>query len=238
MPLINRLACAVFVVAAIATPGPTPASAQQIRRIQVVDRDTRKGVPSDIELIDPKSAASRVGPTDASGYFDLKVRCGAGSRLRASPQSRQYFSGLLECPPVTSVLPVQNIGYIRTLRANADLLEKRDHNAEAALIYNELLKRLEVADAKQATQAQEKTYALFGKTLGHDEPTRYDRLQGKLVITPEFKQAIEEFQKSKGLPATGVLDYATLEAAAEKPISVYLFERVQEVGTPSDIRRR
>jgi hypothetical protein len=40
---------------------------------------------------------------------------------------------------------------------------------------------------------------------------------------PEFKQAILKYQRGKGLVESGRIDYGTLSAASELPVSRYLF---------------
>lgn len=112
------------------------------------------------------------------------------------------------------------------MQANAEFLERVKRLAEAALVWNEVLHRTPDDNPKAAAEAERKVYELFGTAIGHEgNKIVYDASQDKVVATDSLKQAIEEFQESKGIEGTGQLDYRTLEAAAEKPISTFMFQR-------------
>lgn len=67
-------------------------------RMQVIDRDTSRGILSDIQLLDAKDIVTRVGPTDEAGYF-ARVDCSQGNRIRAVPKSQDYWSSTLARRP-------------------------------------------------------------------------------------------------------------------------------------------
>jgi len=194
--------------------------------MQVVDRDTRRGVESDIELVDTQSTSKRVGPTDENGYFTL-VSCIAGNRLRAIPKSQQYFAKAVECPPNGGIVFLQRILYFATLKTNAVTLEKLKKNGDAALGWSEISQRAPAEDKDAIKEAESKAYEQFGIAIGHTGvTTTFDPLQGKTVVTQEFRDAIKSYQKRSGIPVTGMLDYKTLSATAESPIGTYMFQRL------------
>jgi hypothetical protein len=234
----NGKVLAVIVVG-ILCADPRSAPAQQ-RRMQVVDSDQKLGVAADIVLVDAKSVARSLGPTDEQGYFILNAACGQGARLRATPKSQLYYAGQLDCPPASSSsVPVIRKTYIKNLKANASVLEQSGKTADAAMVWNELASRLLIirsidpkaeADLPSINDLQAKTIELFVKGMeqqnGHAIalPVRYDSAQKKQVLTPEFVKQLKEYQETEGVPVTGTIDYTTLAVQADEPISTYVFE--------------
>lgn len=215
----RSLTCLLMVCAAAG-----PVLAQQGRRMRVVDRDApQTGIQSEIFLVDGKDVSSRVAATDAAGYFSLESKCEPGHQIRARPRSEQYFSESVECASAASEVRVGRMKYIQNLRANAIILEQRSETAEAAFIYNEIAARMASNSTVEAKKAEVKTFELIGLTLGVSAATTYDPHQERTVMTPELKAAIEAFQKSNGIAATGVLDYRTLTVASKRPISMYMY---------------
>jgi hypothetical protein len=207
-----------------AAGAPSQVLAQQGRRLQVVDRDTQLGVKSVIEVIDPKNVPSRVGPTDGQGFFLLTLDCRSGYRVKASPESRQYFLRIFECPPSSSTLPLQRILYMQRLDSSARALESQGRPEDAAVAYNELAVRLRVRDPEAAARAELKTYSMFGMLVGVAETARYDPLQMKLVMSPQLEAGVLKYQTAKGLRRTGVIDHATLASAANRSVSDLIFD--------------
>lgn len=217
--LLRHSVAFAFVIAA-----SVPAFAQT-RRMRVVDRDApERGVQSQIFLIDAKDVSTRIDPTDPAGYFSVTAKCDTGFQIRAVPQSENYYAKDIECATPENHVPVGRKKYILNLKANAKILEGTNQTWDAALIYNELGVRLASTDAAESQKAKLKAIQLVGRTVGVDQATVYDPQQDKTVMTPELKAAVEAFQKSHGLDPTGVVDYRTLEIAAEKPISTYMYE--------------
>ena len=220
--LLPNLRCTLAVGVLCATVTPLAA---QGRKMRVVDSDApHTGVQSEIFLIDGKDASTRIAATDAAGYFSVNAKCEPGFQIRALPNSKAYYANKIECVAQTSQLPLQRRVFIDNLKANAKVLEGTNQTWEAALIYNELAARLATMDAAEAQRAKQRTLELVGSTVGVEHATKYDPQQEKVVMTPELKAALEAYQKSVGVAATGVVDYRTLTAGAEKPISSYMYK--------------
>jgi hypothetical protein len=82
-----------------------------------------------------------------------------------------------------------------------------------------------IVDVQEVAKAEEKTYDMFAKFLNVEGATSYDPVQEKIVITPQFMDSIRHFQKKINVNATGIINYTTLQAAAEQQISKYLLKK-------------
>lgn len=209
----------------LAIASASPLAAQEQRRMQVVDTDTKRGLESTIDLIDSKNENSRLTATDKDGYFLAPSTCAPGSRMKATPASKSYFAKTVDCPVPSGLelVGLTRIKYIRNLTDNASVLEQNGITGDAALVYNELAIRLLGVDTAKASSARRKSFILAGESLGVSTPLKFDAVQGRRVMSPELKQAVTILQRSKGLKTTGDLDFATLSAVSDVPLSNYLF---------------
>ena len=200
---------------------------KQLPTVRVIN-DEVSAVKSGIIKTDREGKEYRLGITDDKGYKKIEIECKSGEIIYAQPQDINYYRNKCECPiSAHQTIKVTRKEIIETLTANATYFENSGEYAKAAMIYNEIFIRVLDSDEKMAKDAEKKAYALFGKVLNNHEPTTFDPVQDKFVITPSLKADIEKYQESNNIKKTGDLNYGTLSKAAEAPIGKYIFNRVQ-----------
>jgi hypothetical protein len=201
----------------------------QERHIYVKDADDEKiGLKSSIYTINRSGKKEFVTETNERGYQKTILDCKTGMRVRIEPNSDNYYPDTELCPSneiQLLIFRLTRVIIINNLEANADLFEKTNDYATAAMIVNELHARQKhIAEIAVDHAVNEvRIYTLFGKHLGVKDATEYDPEQGKSVISRSLKEKIKEFQASKNINATGKLDYMTLRAAAGNDVGVFMY---------------
>lgn len=191
--------------------------------LQVLD-DHGKGVECNLFLIDEKGQEAEIGRSDEKGRAILENGFKRGEFLKVVPVQDVYFPTMKRFPLEGSVwILVTEKALFGHLKTNARFMENHEKYGEAALIYNEMMMRARGFDTASAEVFRLNVLEMFGKLLGIQEPFAVDPVQNRKVITPEFKQAILKYQRGKGLVESGRIDYGTLSAASELPVSRYLF---------------
>jgi hypothetical protein len=198
-------------------------------RIVVVDRDrpTQPVVAAEVYLVGSDNSERRLGATDSQGSLVMDQPCGSGARIRVKSPDRQYYVGLAECVNSATGIRValQRIAYVQNLQKNAATLAANGHAADAALAYNELLMR--VPDTGVDKVAIEKNlYQQLAKALGIKATLEFDKDDQRFLMGAELKNAVADFQRQKGLLATGVVDFKTLNEASNVSVSTLLFGRI------------
>ncbi len=95
---------------------------------------------------------------------------------------------------------------------------------EFANKYKELDKRENERKArKKARKYQLKVFDMAGKVLGFKKVLEHDYEVGQDVMSHQFRDKIEHYQKTRGLRVTGKLDYHTLKAMSDKKLATMLF---------------
>lgn len=191
--------------------------------LQILD-DHGNGMECNLFLLDERGQESAIGKTDEQGRTILENGFKRGEILKVVPVQDTHFPTLRRFPMEGSVwVLITEKALFEHLKANAQFMENQGNYGEAALIYNEMMMRARGFDAASAEVFRLKVLEMFGKLLGIQEPFAVDPVQSRKVITPEFKKAIQKYQRDKGLGGSGRIDYGTLSAAARRPVSHYLF---------------
>ena len=107
---------------------------------------------------------------------------------------------------------------IAFLAMNAERALARHQPGLSALLMDELAVRLRRHGSEDALSlavaAEFETYEALGRVLSEREPTRYDPVQGKFVLSPSLAVGLKQFQAGEGLERTGEPRNPTLRALA------------------------
>ena len=109
------------------------------------------------------------------------------------------------------------------LKANLEQAEKTGSTALVTIFQREIDAREGQSDDQKSQSWSITGIKLFAKSQGIVNAVRYDKGQEAVVMTPEMRGTVSNFQKRHGLSQqSGVLDYQTLSKAAGVPIGSYL----------------
>ena len=234
MRLIGRRALSCISLLIVLSMGFL-ARAQEGERptIRVVD-DNGCAVDCVIVLVLQNGSELRLGKTGEGGRFAMEEQCQQGERVRAQPESPEYYWAVTECPVHSGrEIKVTKRLYLVNLKNNADVLEKSNQPAKAALVYSEIAWRAVVFDQGRSQEATTKVYTLMGTVLGVEDPVTFDWRRKEYIASKELNAAIEEFQRMQGITVSGNLDYTTLSVAANSDIGPYIFHSLDDLtGTP------
>lgn len=196
------------------------------QKFEVKD-DGNNGISSKIYF---KDTMNHKGDTDSDGVFLYEHTCNLGELVIAEPKSQLYQSGVAVCSKSNDTVALK----VTWKPLYANLIRKRDHfisvgdYATAALTSNEIAAR--TVDISDANREKVVTLESLAKHLELSESftaVAYDPQQKREVATPQFVDAIKEFQVSKGLNASGVVDYETLSTAAGRDIGDVMYSKVK-----------
>jgi hypothetical protein len=190
-----------------------------------------------------KDERIRLG-ADKMGAFELEGECAIGEVLRAEPDNiAAYYWNKLECPvqkfPARIVLTHR--GLTPSLLSQAKNAEDRTDYGTAALLYNEYRVRaatIETTIKPEDRQGvalpdveESKVYESFFKAIDGSSMSDHiaaadwmvsDPQQARKVLSSSAVEKVREYQRDRGIPVTGQIDYRTLSSAAKKDIWMYL----------------
>ena len=209
----------IFFVLILITPTESKTAT---RTIHVID-DAGEGVECNLYKITAQGKLEMIGSTGNDGICEVETECESGERIKVMPIGN-YLNTIVECiVAFNQKIKVTKQPLYANLETNLEYFIKTEDYAKTALILNELYSRSIEIDESVKWKDEGIIYEYFGKFLEVENPTKFDPIQGKVVISPEFKKAIEEYQKKKELDVTGQLDYGTLASAAGSSIGEYIF---------------
>ncbi|MEQ8406927.1 MAG: hypothetical protein RKH07_01455 [Gammaproteobacteria bacterium] len=206
---------------------------QQI--VSVID-DTGDGIESDIstslgDQVDP------LGTTNAKGELPLENTCRSGRRILARPVNQLFYEGTSSCDPNQRRLfvKVMRRDWALTLQSNAEYFEDVGSFGNAAVAYNEIAVRFRAFDAETSETAGIKAIESFAKSISAPEAmpiTSFDPAQSSVVITPQFKRYLSNYQFEQGLESDGNLGFRTLSTQSTQGIMILLTNRFEDNGEP------
>lgn len=177
-----------------------------------------------------ESVLNHIGNTDQNGFLKTNVGCTVGADVIAVPESVLYEDGSVRCDRSSDEIVV-NIEWkplYTNLMRNREIFLLRQEFGSAALVSNEIAAR---ASGNMQTQRERvRAIEYLAKEINFPETERavaFDPLQGREVATPTMVEMIKSFQRQKGLPITGDVDYRTLSTAAERDIGSAMYEIVE-----------
>ena len=193
--------------------------------LEVVDLDNKtRGVCCKIFKVALDGKETPIGETDENGVYNEKINCDKGFRIKFYPMNQNYYFSLKKCPIKTKRIEVVRISYVKILQKNAKIAIDLKDPATASLIFNEIAARARIYDDTELSKSAEKNTIKFAaESLGFKNALKYDPLQGKNVITPEFSKKLKLYQDRNNIKATGDLDYKTLKTISGKNISAYIY---------------
>ena len=208
------------------SPSPRPSLPSIGSMIRVMDLDgSSQQVSSDVYLIDELENSTYLGKTAEDGNFMIlpKHECVEGRMIQVRP-NRKYGPGTRDCPIDDNMrINVVQLAYLENLRTAAAALEDRGMYHVAALVYNELAAR---SSGSEADEFAVKTYKMVAMSKAMQFEETESALDAEDRIGPSLFNAIRAFQQRNGLPASGILDYATLARLAHDPIAPYIIRRL------------
>ncbi|WP_229359889.1 peptidoglycan-binding domain-containing protein [Ferrimonas aestuarii] len=187
--------------------------AQADQKIEVKD-DSNNGVSSGIYF---KDVNNHKGDTNPDGVFVSASDCSVGELVIAKPKSDLYENGVARCVKgmETVALRVTWKPLYANLIQNRDYFIAQGDFAAAALASNEIAARTaDVSIAKQQQVSALESFAKYLQVAEDLDPVAYDPLQNRDVATPQFVDAIKQYQIRHGLNASGMIDNKTLATAA------------------------
>jgi hypothetical protein len=130
-------------------------------------------------------------------------------------------------PDTTSGAGITEDELIRTIKSlqasSQRALANKDYG-RAAQLYTELSIRLRMPSDKrsvpQAVEAEAQAYKAAGQYFDIKQPTVFDPIQGKAVMSKLLVEEVRRFQIENRIPATGMLDYKTLRAMSSRETRV------------------
>jgi hypothetical protein len=202
-------------------------------RLKVID-DNATPVCSRIIRIQPDGTETEIGKTDSDGILVLSPDCcNKGDVLMALPGNGAWKPGKVSCQRIQSstslTLLVTKTTFLNNLESNAKALEEKEKYARAAMLYNEIFSRARDFNPELSSWAQNKVFETFGSFLDQEKLYVFDPVQDRKVMSPSFRQAIQDFQKKVGVKETGRLDMPTFRAATggDKVVR-YLFRNMSQ----------
>jgi hypothetical protein len=194
----------------------------------IVKDDDNKGVKSFITL-EYNQVKSDHGPTDDDGMMPDVEPCKRGYKFHALPESPDYFSSKKYCLPTTEqlVLKVTKKVYLLGLVESAEKFERNKETGNASLVYAEIAARLSNIDSddindKTINIARQKSLSYFvdaSKIMERKDALYRDEQQGKVVMSENFSLKLKEWQVSRGISATGVVDYPSISSVSNQSIT-------------------
>ena len=91
-------------------------------------------------------------------------------------------------------------------------------------MFSDAAVRFKKYDKSVSREAEEKAYIAAGKVFGSNNPTIFDPIQAKILISVELGDAIIKYQRKVGLKETGKLDFNTLSSVSSKELTTMMFE--------------
>lgn len=188
-----------------------PALAEQM---VIVHNDFGEAIKSEISILGQINKT--LGYTNANGILELKKKCEHGELIKAKPiYDPTYYNETVDCKPDKKKIPIKvtQKHFITNLDTNAERLGNKGQKGNAALAYTELAYRISSEDIQAAERARKRAYLAFADAINTPEDIeiiKYDKTQDSYVLTPKFVNYLKEYQKNKGVPVTGNLDFKTL----------------------------
>jgi hypothetical protein len=197
----------------------------------VVAGDDKKEGELTLKILDPDGkpvlcSVERVGNgprqnlgiNDAdSGSITITDGCKSGCTLLFFPEAADdYRYSSTHCPCTKNTFTVRPIVTKDKKKLAEHLVASKEGTqqeaAKLALVNNELADSETNKNSKRAYELQ--SYIEAAKFFGLPSPLIYDPKQKKVVLSPEFQNKIEDYQKEQHLEPTGKLDYRTLSNAS------------------------
>ncbi len=186
--------------------------------VRVLDMDSKnQGVECEIKVEKADGKLEVISYTDDTGWVKLDIKCTGPEQAIFIPKG-DYYPIKKRCPITEQKIYVSSIKYGKKLLANAKRLFATGEYGASALAFSEAAYRVKWQDIKVSLDAETQAYIAAGKAFGVEQPTVIDPNQGKVVISPELRQAIENYQSEKNIETTGKLDFSTLRAISTKSI--------------------
>lgn len=180
--------------------------------VRVLDLDAKnKGVECEIKVEKADGKSEVISYTDNNGWVKLDIKCTGPDKVVFIPKG-DYYTIKKRCPITEQKIYVSSIPYGKKLLANAKRLFANGDFGASASAFNEVANRVKWHDTKMSLDAEAQTYVAVGKALGVAQSTVIDPNQGKVVISPELRQAIENYQAETDIETSGKLDFNTLRA--------------------------
>tara|TARA_R110000850_G_scaffold172790_1_gene298430 strand:- start:135 stop:785 length:651 start_codon:yes stop_codon:yes gene_type:complete len=198
---------------------PIIAFAQQALEVSVLD-DKGAGVQSDLTM-----HGKTQGRTDADGRKTLAMSCEQTTRIQATPINPYYSAGYKACAPNQKSIAIKVTAdeYYANLKENLERFEAESNFASIAIVKTEIAAR--TVDPVAAADLRTGAYRAMGEYLRISSEASVTVIPGtkRYVASPEFVEALKNFQVQNNLPTTGKLDYLTLQKASNRTASELLF---------------
>ncbi len=217
---------ALSVISNLGNP-PEIAAAEAVNDRELVDlivvaRDTGKRLPSTFVTF-PPSEGVLIGRTrEEDGVFTLPLD-DCATRVQARPLDAIYeYSVDVFCrdigtsPREFRVTPIRVANSVRERLAEA---QETNDLGSAAYLANELRwTRSRDGQGVAGEEAEQLVYEYVSQVLGTNSAAGLDPTQGRVVMDPELRQAVVEFQRDEGLSVDGIVGPETLRAISRKTL--------------------
>jgi len=195
----------------------------EARTIKVID-DDGSPVAANVWLESETGSRIHLGAT-RDGEFVMSVPSAGKDLLRAVPVSKQtYFEDARTSKWLAGAkeFKITSDGVWSKLQQSAEASKSRGQNGEAALIYQEMAARAKGFNRTQAYQYESKCYEMLGRHFQIKGSAASRGPGGKPRMSVELQKKVVTYQKARGLRATGVLDYKTMEKIAGVSIGKHI----------------
>ena len=195
------------------------AYARELVELRVVAKDTRELLQSEFYTFPPLKG-TLIGRTRGKDRVYVLYADNCPTRVRACPDDEKYeVSTDLYCEDIPSSPYTFTVTPIEVANSWRERLkEAQETNDLASVLYwaNEL-RRTNARDGQGVggEEAEELFYESLSQLLGTNSAAGLDPTQGRVVMDPELKRAVKEFQQDEGLFVDGRVGPETLRAIRE-----------------------
>jgi hypothetical protein len=195
-------------------------------KLKIVDQ-AGQPVACQVQRISPTGTIEVVGHTDSENpVLTISDGCKSGCRLIFVPDAASiYYRDFTYCPYKKETFVVTSIKSPELKQLGKFLNGPPELAAFAA---NEIADQITKGSVKHAYEIE--SYVAAGTIFR--VPKALDIEQGKVVVSGELEQKIKEFQKSKGMKATGNLDYMTLQEVTGGVTTARLLQQENDYVPP------
>ena len=228
----NKIVSLIMMIAFCIVASSLKISADQSIKVQ---DDFGKGIKSNV-YVSLGNENEAKGITDDSGILLIEKPCLQGKQIKACPVNPLYYEGFADCRPNQNelVVKVTKKAFALNLKWNAENYEATGSLGSAALAYSEIATRLHKINPEEASVARNKVYSTFAgaiKTPINVKVSDFDKKQGIVVLTIEFVNYLKEYQKEKGVPVTGTIDFKTLRTQSDISVGAVLSNKMDTVSS-------
>lgn len=196
--------------------------------IRVVDKDTNKGVKCEIWIKKTNGELKLVSKTNRNGYIQVNFECSELEELEIRPEG-DYYKKIIDCPLKMTKISVLRIEYVKNLLLYAEKKQSVGDYGSAALALNDVVDRIKEYNKTTADSISIEVYKATGKALNVANPTVFDPIQARTVISPELGRKIRNYQKDNSLSVTGKLDFYTLSSISQEALVFMIYSSPSEI---------